>query len=40
MVDGVGAVQFYKGTLNRSMLEEIGHTTVEKEGNMCFCGHA
>lgn len=37
--DGIGAVQFCHGAINRSMIGEIGHTTVEKEGIACFCGN-
>lgn len=37
--DGVGAVNFYKGHINKSIIGEIGHTTVEKDGDMCFCGN-
>jgi len=39
LVDGVGAVHFYEGRLNRSVICEIGHTTVEKDGDECFCGN-
>ena len=37
--NGIGAVHFYEGTLNRSFLGEIGHVTVEKDGLPCFCGN-
>ncbi len=36
---GIGASQFYHGEINRAMLGEIGHTTVEKDGEQCFCGN-
>lgn len=36
---GIGASQFYHGEINRAMLGEIGHTTVEKDGEPCFCGN-
>lgn len=36
---GIGAVQFCHGVINRSLIGEIGHTTVEKEGVECFCGN-
>lgn len=36
---GIGACQFYQGSLNNSMLGEIGHTTVDKDGDLCFCGN-
>ncbi len=38
--NGIGATQFYNGSINRSVLGEIGHTTVEKDGEQCFCGNA
>lgn len=37
--NGIGACQYYNGELNRAMLGEIGHTTVEKDGEQCFCGN-
>jgi len=37
--NGIGAVQYYQGAINRAMLGEIGHTTVEKDGEPCFCGN-
>ena len=37
--DGVGAVHFYSGHQNLSVLGQIGHTTVEKDGDECFCGN-
>ncbi len=37
--NGVGAVQFINGKLNRSLIGEIGHTTVERKGDLCFCGN-
>ncbi len=37
--NGIGASQFYHGGINRAMLGEIGHTTVEKDGEPCFCGN-
>lgn len=36
---GVGACQYYGGVMNRAMLGEIGHTTVERDGEECFCGN-
>ena len=36
--NGIGAVWFSDGQLNPSVLGEIGHTTVEKDGEPCFCG--
>ena len=37
--NGIGAVQLYGGAISRSMLGEIGHTTIEKDGEPCFCGN-
>ncbi len=37
--NGIGAVQLYKGSISRSVLGEIGHTTIEKDGEPCFCGN-
>lgn len=37
--NGIGAVWFSNGQLNTSVLGEIGHTTVEKDGEPCFCGN-
>ena len=39
MKNGIGAVQFSNGTISRSTLGEIGHTTVEQNGEPCFCGN-
>ncbi len=39
MENGIGATQYYQGSINRAMLGEIGHTTVEKDGDLCFCGN-
>lgn len=39
MSNGIGAVQFYNATISRSTLGEIGHTTVESDGEPCFCGN-
>lgn len=36
---GVGACQYCGGEINRAMLGEIGHTTVERNGEECFCGN-
>ena len=32
MENGIGAVQFFDGIISRSTLGEIGHTTVERNG--------
>lgn len=37
--NGIGAVQFFEGKISRSTLGEIGHTTVERNGEPCFCGN-
>ncbi len=37
--NGIGAVWFLGGQINTSVLGEIGHTTVEKDGEPCFCGN-
>lgn len=37
--NGIGATQYYQGQINYAMLGEIGHTTVEKDGEVCFCGN-
>lgn len=39
MENGIGAVQFFNGAISRSTLGEIGHTTVERNGEPCFCGN-
>ncbi len=36
---GVGAIQLCRGRVNRLAVGEIGHTTVEKDGALCFCGN-
>lgn len=36
---GFGAVQVYKGEINRAILGEIGHTTIQLDGEKCFCGN-
>lgn len=37
--NGIGAVQLRDGMVNADVLGEIGHTTVEKDGELCFCGN-
>lgn len=39
MESGIGAVQFFEGEISRGTLGEIGHTTVCKDGEPCFCGN-
>ena len=36
---GIGAVQLADGAICRSTLGEVGHTTVKKDGEPCFCGN-
>lgn len=37
--NGIGAVHIDCGVVRASVLGEIGHTTVEKDGIECFCGN-
>lgn len=37
--NGIGAVPYIGGAIQREILGEIGHTTVEKDGPQCFCGN-
>lgn len=37
--NGIGAMQFFQGSMSRALLGEIGHTTVAKDGEACFCGN-
>ena len=37
--NGIGAMQYYQGAVSRALLGEVGHTTVEKDGELCFCGN-
>lgn len=39
MENGIGAAQFFDGAISRAMLGEFGHTTIEKNGEPCFCGN-
>lgn len=39
MENGIGAVQFFEGAISRATIGEIGHTTVEIDGEPCFCGN-
>ncbi len=39
MESGIGAVQFYEGEISQGTLGEIGHTTVSRDGEPCFCGN-
>lgn len=40
MEKGIGAVQYINGEVPRRILGEVGHTTVEKDGDPCFCGNS
>ena len=37
--NGIGSVQLKDGVINQSLLGEIGHTTVARDGELCFCGN-
>ncbi len=37
--NGIGSAWYFNGQVNRATLGEIGHTTVEKNGEPCFCGN-
>ncbi len=39
LVEGIGSVQFTGGAINRSAVGEIGHTTVDANGEKCVCGN-
>ena len=39
MENGIGAVQFFDGEISQGTLGEIGHTTVSRDGEPCFCGN-
>ena len=36
---GVGITSIYRGEINESVTGELGHTTVMKDGPLCFCGN-
>lgn len=36
---GIGMVQVCDGKVCSSVMGEIGHTTVERDGELCFCGN-
>ena len=36
---GIGIASFVSGRLDESILGELGHTTIEKDGLLCFCGN-
>ncbi len=37
--NGIGAVFYAGGSIQRNIIGELGHTTVEKDGAKCFCGN-
>lgn len=39
MENGIGAVQYVKGAVEKSVLGEIGHTSLQSDGPLCFCGN-
>lgn len=36
---GVGIINFYEGKINEAVIGELGHTSVKKDGPVCFCGN-
>lgn len=36
---GVGIINFYDHKINEAVVGELGHTTVKKDGPLCFCGN-
>lgn len=36
---GVGIINFYEQKINKAVIGEFGHTTVKKDGPLCFCGN-
>lgn len=36
---GVGIINFYEQKINQAVVGEFGHTTVKKDGPLCFCGN-
>lgn len=36
---GVGMVYFFQGTLIKSLVGEIGHTSIDGDGRKCVCGN-
>ena len=39
LTSGVGIISFFGGRINESVAGELGHTTVMKDGPLCFCGN-
>lgn len=36
---GVGIINFYEHKINNAVIGEFGHTTVKRDGPLCFCGN-
>jgi N-acetylglucosamine repressor len=36
---GVGIINFFEQRINDAVMGEFGHTTVKKDGPLCFCGN-
>jgi Transcriptional regulator/sugar kinase len=36
---GVGIINFFDDKINEAVIGEFGHTTVKKDGPVCFCGN-
>jgi predicted NBD/HSP70 family sugar kinase len=36
---GVGIVSIFENKINEAVIGEFGHTTVKKDGPLCFCGN-
>ena len=36
---GVGIINFYEQKIHNAVIGELGHTTVKKDGPLCFCGN-
>jgi predicted NBD/HSP70 family sugar kinase len=36
---GVGIISFFDHRINEAVIGEFGHTTVKKDGPLCFCGN-
>jgi len=36
---GIGIINFYDQRINEAVIGEFGHTSVKKDGPLCFCGN-
>ncbi|HHW48398.1 MAG TPA: ROK family transcriptional regulator [Clostridiaceae bacterium] len=36
---GIGIINFYDQKINEAVIGEFGHTSVKKDGPLCFCGN-